>query len=158
MRRRIALTVALAISLFSVGVMSSDSSVKGQQSPQQRFRADTGFVTLGENQVLRFSTALDINILGIYTGSVWQINYIPGNCQGGVCKHASANPNPVGSVQLMPGEAASIDLSPIPGASGVRAVMVGNRRNVIATAAIINTLTGETVSHIIVANTDGDIH
>ena len=158
MGRRIALAVALAISLFSVGVMSSDSTVKGQQSPQPRFRADTGFVTLGANQVLRVAFGWDLNNDGIYAGSVGQLNYVPGNCQGAVCKHASANPNPVVSVQLMPGEAVSIDFSPIPGASGVRAVMLGNRRNVSASAAIINTLTGETVSHIIMANTEGDFH
>jgi hypothetical protein len=35
---------------------------------------------------------------------------------------------------------------------------LSNHRSVRATATIINTITGETTSHIIVANTDGDIH
>ena len=157
MRLKITLTIALTVVLISTAAVCFESTAKGQQE-RHRFRDDTGFVTLGANQVLRVTFGWDLNNDGIYAGSVGQLNYVQGNCQGAVCKHASANPNPVGSVQLMPGEAASIDLSAIPGASGVRAIMLGNRRNVSATAAIINTLTGETVSHIIMANTEGDFH
>ena len=56
---------------------------------------------------------------------------------------------------LKPGEAASLDLAQS-GFKGVRIVVQSNRRNVQATAMIIDTVTGETTSHIIIANTEGD--
>jgi hypothetical protein len=42
------------------------------------------------------------------------------------------------------------------GFNGVRIMVQSNSRNVRATAMIINTVTGETTSHIIIANTEGD--
>ena len=53
------------------------------------------------------------------------------------------------------GEAVSFDLV---ATTYGRGIVSSNRRDAVVTAAIINTLTGETTSHIIMANTDGDFH
>jgi hypothetical protein len=58
-------------------------------------------------------------------------------------------------IPLKSGEAATMDLAQA-GFNGVRIMVQSNSRNVRATAMIINTVTGETTSHIIIANTEGD--
>ena len=152
MKRKIILSIALILSVILVSMISSDSTTLAQQP--QRFTADTGVVTLGPNQVLRVTVATgDLN--GDDTASVrlrW-IEYTQGVCNsGGVCKHAVASQTTTNPITLMPGEAASLDLVATTFGRGI----VLSRRDVRATAAIINTLTGETVSHIIMANTEGD--
>ena len=155
MKRKIALSLALALSLFSLTVVSAGSTAQAQQ--RQRFRADTGFVTLGPSQVLRITVDRDTNHDGNILVRFSRSDYVQTTCSGNVCKHVETNSNPAGEPQeLEPNEAASMDIRLMPGSSGVRAVIVSNRRNVRATALIINTATGETTSHIIMANTEGD--
>ena len=156
MKRRIALSIALALSAVLVSLASSDSTVQAQQ--QQRFRADTGMVTLGPNQVLRMTVTTSIDpdndrpiIIGIA-----QIDYVQTNCTAGACKHGPVNPNPVAERYDVIIDFISKDNPQKPGSSGVRGIVFSNSRNVRVTAAIINTITGETTSHIIMANTEGD--
>lgn len=150
MKHRIVLSIALAVSVVLVSMTSSDSAATAERP--RRFRADTGLVTLGPNQVLRVTAgtlSFDPNMDPL-TVRLSGIQYVQGNCNGGVCKHASANSNPVVvSLDLMPGEAASMDITPMPNSSGVRGVIWSNRRNVVVTATIINTVTGETTSQIV---------
>jgi hypothetical protein len=156
MKRRITLSIALALSVISLVLLSSDSTAQAQ--PRPRFRADTGVVMLGPNQALRVTATAAVDGADFLTIRFRRMQYGQGACNGGVCKLASVTDLIIDPFTLMAGEAASMDITPLAGASGVRVVVQSNRRNVIATAAIINTITGETVSHIIVANTEGDIH
>ena len=153
MKRRITLSIALVMSVVFTSLMSSDSTAQAQQ--RQRCTADTGVITLGPNQKLRVVvTGMGGN--DTITVRFRRMQYAQGACNGGVCKLASVTDLIIDPVTLMPGEAASMDITPMPGASGVRAGVVSNRRNVRATAMIVDTVTGETTSHIIMANTEGD--
>jgi hypothetical protein len=154
MKRRLTLSTALALSVLSLALVSSDSTAQAQQ--QVRFRADTGIVTLGPNQVLRVTvTAVDGSDFLLVRFRRTQ--YAQGACNNGACKLASVTDLILDPFTLMAGEAAYIDI-PQGGFAGVRGVVQSNRRNMRATATIINTVTGETTSHIIMANTEGDFH
>ena len=153
MKRRIALTMALALGCLLVSLTSSDSTARAQQ--QAKFRADTGIVTLGPNQVLRVIATGETDGADFVTLRFRRIQYAKGTCNGGVCKLGSVTDLIIDPIALMPGEATSMDLSQN-GFDGARIMVQANRRNVRATAMIINTVTGETTSHIIMANTEGD--
>jgi hypothetical protein len=56
---------------------------------------------------------------------------------------------------LAAGEAISLELV---ATTYGRGIVTSNRRDMRVTASIINTTTGETASHIIMANTEGDFH
>jgi hypothetical protein len=151
MKRRIALSIALALGVLLVSLASSDSTARAQK--QARFSADTGIVTLGPNQVLRVTAVVDgADFLAL---RFRRMQYAQGTCAGEVCKLASVTDLILDPVTVMAGQAASMNLTQ-DGFNGVRIVVQSNRRNVRATATVINTVTGETTSHIIMANTEGD--
>ena len=156
MHRRIALSIALALSVALLSLMSSGSTAQAQQ--QIRFRADTGLFTLGQNQVLRLTAVFDFNNDGDVAGADFarvrfrRMKYVEADNVYQVAAQDVTDP-----VTLRPGEAASIVTDNVdPDEFLGRVVVESNRRNVRATATIINTLTGETASHIIMANTEGD--
>lgn len=154
MKRKITLIMALALAGLLVSLTNSDSTALAQQ--QARFRADTGIVTLGPNQVLRVTaTNADVDGNDFLAVRFRRIQYQQGTCDGEVCKLGSVTDLIIDPISLMPGQAASMSLSQ-GGFSGVRIMVQANRRNVRATATIVNTVTGETTSHIIMANTEGD--
>ena len=151
MKRRIILSIALALSIVLVSLTSSDSTVGAQQI--RRVRADSGVVKLGANQMLRVTAAWDLDNDGQAFVRFTGIEYAQGACNDGICKHSVSsiyNNNPTA---LMPGEAASYSFGE---SQAVRASVTSDRRNVRVTAAIIDTVTGETVTQIIMANTEGD--
>lgn len=156
MKRRIAVSIALALSVVFVLLSSSDSTTHAQQ--RVRFRADTGVVKLGLNQVLRVTVVGDYNGDGDIRVRFRRIDYAQGPCNGGVCKLGSVTDLVIDPFMLMPGEAASIVADNVAPDASTRVIVESNRRNVRATASIINTQTGETTSHIIIANTEGDFH
>lgn len=147
MKRRIILSIALALSVVLVSLMSSDSRVEAQQ--QQRFRADSGIITLGPNQILRVTVmgALDLNDLYF---RVNRQSYTQGTCDsGGVCKHTIASQTTSNPIMLMPGEAALFDIpaSFLGGVFiGVRGVVLSNSRNVRVTGIVFDTSTQRVVS------------
>ena len=142
MKRTITLSIALVVSVILVSLTSFDSSAQ----PQQRLRctADTGVVTLGPNQKLRVVvTGMGGN--DALTVRFRRMQYAQGACNGGVCKLSSVTDLILDPVTLMAGEAAFTDITQ-DGFAGVRAVVRSNLRNVRVTAAIIDTVTGETTS------------
>jgi hypothetical protein len=155
MKRKIILTMALSLGSLLVSLTSSDSTAWAQQ--RSKFRADTGVVALGPNEVLRVTVDSDGDTDGadFVTLRFRRMQYAQGACAGGVCKLASVTDLIIDPVTLMPGGAASMDLTE-DGFNGVRITVQANRRNVRATAMIVNTVTGETTTHIIMANTEGD--
>jgi hypothetical protein len=164
MTRRITLTIALALSVVFLSLMSSDSTAVAQQ--RMKFRADTGLVKLGRNQVLRLDVTFDRDVNNNIADEARAlvrfstVKYVQGGCNSdGVCKHITAGSVTSGPYTLASGEAASIVTDNVdPDEFLGRVVVVSNRRNMRATATIISTVTGETTSHIIIANTEGDVH
>jgi hypothetical protein len=158
MKRKITLSLALTLSVVVLSLMSSDSSANAQQPPQ-RFRADTGLIIPGPH-ILRITVAAGSGNDKVTLVRFGRMEYMQGTCDsGGVCKHAVSSQTLTNRIMLAPGEAAIFDLTD--GTSntllGVRGVVESNRPNVTVTFQIIS-LTGEVTSHIIVANTEGDIH
>lgn len=151
MKRSIACSVALAVSMILLSLASSDSPSQAQQ--RRLFQWDTGVVSLGPNQVLRLTG--DWNGDGDTTVGFREIKYGQGACDGAVCKLITISTTTSGPHKLADGEAISLDL--ITTTYG-RGIVTSNRRDGRVTASIINTTTGETTSHIIMANTEGDFH
>ena len=151
MKRSIALAVALVVSGILLSLASSDSVSQAQQ--RRLFRWDTGVVSLGPNQVLRLVGDWDGD--GDTSIGFREIKYGQGACNGTVCKLIILSTTTSGPHTVASGEAISLNLV---ATTYGRGIVTSNRQNVRVTASIINTTTGETTSHIIVANTDGDIH
>ena len=151
MKRSIALAIALAVSLILLSLATSDSVSQAQQ--RRLFQWDTGVVSLGPNQVLRL--AGDWNGDGDTTVGFREIRYGQGACNGAVCKLVIISTTTSRPHIVPPGEAISLNLV---ATTYGRGIVTSNRRDVQVTASIINTTTGETTFHIIMANTEGDFH
>jgi len=139
MKRRITLSIALALSIISVTLMSSDRTAQAQS--QVSFFADTGVIKLGPNQILRIT-------LESSTGDILikfrRFGYEQAICSGdGICRLTVVSQTTSNPIMLMPGEAASMDLAPMPNSSGVRGVVLSNRREIKVNAMIVNTATGQ---------------
>ena len=152
MKRSIASAIMLAVTVILLLLVSSDSSTQAQLRGKL-FHWDTGVVALGPNQVLRLTG--DWNGDGDTTVGFREIKYGQGACDGAVCKLIAIGTTTSGPLNVAAGEAISLEL--VAGTYG-RGIVTSNRRDVRVTASIINTTTGETTSHIIMANTEGDFH
>ncbi len=150
--KTIAWAVALAVSMILLSLASFDSVTQAQQRGRL-FQWDTGVVSQGPNQVLRITG--DWNGDGDTTVGFREIKYGQGTCNGTVCTLVTISTMTSGPHKLADGEAISLEL--IATTYG-RGIVTSNRRNMRVTASIINTTTGETTSHIIMANTEGDFH
>ena len=165
MKRGIILSIALVATVASAMFLSYDSSAQGQQ--RRRFSFDTGVVTLGPHQSLRmglygdYNSDGDVDAADYITARLRRMEYIE---QGNIYRiDAQSTPPPV---SLGNGEAAIFDVTD--GSSNtirigrgiVSGFIVGPdvRGNVRATATIINTLTGETVSHTILGYRETDFN
>lgn len=154
MIRNIAMALA-ALSLVLVSLWSSNSPVRAQQT-RRILTFDTGVVTLGPNQILRLTVASgDFNNDGDTTVGFRAIKYSQGACGVGVCQLVNAGVTATGPLTLAAGEAVSLELV---ATTYGRGIVSSNRKDVRVTASIVNTVTGETTSHIIMANTEGDFH
>ena len=152
MKRCIASIITLAASAGLLLLTSSDSTTQAQLRGKL-FHWDTGVVALGPNQVLRIVG--DWNGDGDTTIGFREIKYGQGACNGAVCKLVVIGTTTSAPQNVPAGEAIALDL--IATTYG-RGILTSNRRDLRVTASIINTTTGETTSHIIMANTEGDFH
>jgi len=130
------------------------------QQPPTRFRADTGGVTPGLGQILRITIGAGNGTDRLTARFAW-MKYMPAACNNdGVCRHQVVSQGATSPVTLDPGEAASFDVQGT--GAGARVIIRVDTANqpaagrVRATAEIINLATGEVVSHVIMANTEGD--
>jgi hypothetical protein len=155
MKRSIGLTVAFSVTVILLLLASSDSTTKAQQ--RRLFRWDTGVVKLGPNQALRLFG--DSNADGVVDAADYVVfkatKYGEGACNGSVCKLIVLSSTQTNRQRLVTGEAISMELL---ATTYGRGIVTSNRRDLRVTAAIIDTTTGGTVSHIIMANTEGDFH
>ena len=161
MKRRIALSIAFTLSVVLVSLASSASTAQAQPGKRNVVVADTGIVYLAQYQVLRLTLMGDSTGDGIVDAADYvlfrRMEYGQETCgSDGICKLVVTSQTATNTIRLRPGEAVFYTNNPGGGLFGVRIVALSNRRGVRATATIINTITGETTSHIIVANTDGD--
>lgn len=152
MKRSIALAVALAVSVILLSLVSSDSATQAQQRGKL-FHWDTGVVSLGPNQVLRLTG--DWNGDGDTTVGFRSLKYGQTACNGTACKLSIVEATTSGPHTLASGEAISLELV---ATTYGRGTVTSNRPNLHVTASIVNTTTGETTCHIIMANTEGDFH
>ncbi|HKP69292.1 MAG TPA: hypothetical protein VJV05_08410 [Pyrinomonadaceae bacterium] len=162
MKQKLTLLVALALGIALVSLVSWEWTVGAE--PPQRFVFDTGLTKVGTGQLLRVSVAAgDFDGDGSVSGTdfvVRRFQYGQGPCTAdGVCRQGIESQSVSDPMRLMPGQGASIVVDPSdPTGNTVRAMVVSNKRSSRVSASIIDTVTGKTVSQIIVANTDGDIH
>jgi hypothetical protein len=130
MKRRIALSIALVVSVVLVSLASSDSTAQAQQGIRRV--ADTGIVSLGPNQELRLTVMGDFNADGQVDAADYvlfrRMEYGQETCNSdGVCKLVVTSQTTTNPIRLRPGEAVSFTC--IPGSVfGVRVVVESNRR------------------------------
>jgi hypothetical protein len=157
MKRRIILSVAFTLSVVLISLTRSDST---RAEPPATFMAvaDTGVVKLGADQELRITG--DWNGDGTVGLRFRWMEYMQGPCNGGVCQLTVSSQNISAPMALMPGEALSVAVDPsdTSGNTYARGVVLSSNKNVIVTAEIIDITTGKVISHIIMANTEGDFH
>jgi len=155
MNYRIKVSIALTlITLLSAAMLAPTTSAQ----QRKRFRADTGVVTLGMGQVLRITLSSeafeDQNV--IRPRFVW-MRYGPMVCNTeGVCRQMVQSQGATTPVIINQTESASFDLAG-PGSVRVEVLADYNGNGIVDAAdlMIINSATGETVSHVIMANTSG---
>ena len=135
------LTLALLISLVSL-----PTTARGQRP--QRFKADTGFVSLSQGQVLRVSVSVDPTVDTPARVRFGWMKYIAAGCNNdGVCRHSVASQDATAPATLSAGEAASFDVQGT--GAGARVIVFSSSRDVRVTAQIINP-NGEVVSFLII--------
>jgi hypothetical protein len=144
MKRKITLSIALALSIILVSLTGSDSNVGAQN--QTRFAADTGMITLGPNQTLRVAIKSPRDSASGQATGFKRIEYAQqGVCSGGVCKHEISSQTASGPVTLAPNEALTVDLEWSANVSGSR-IVVSSGRDLQVNAMIIDAATGKVVS------------
>ncbi len=148
MKHRITLSIALVLSIALLSLMSSDSTVKAERL--RTYSADTGVVTLGPGQILRITVAPQAGRpTDSFSLNFVKIEYDPSTCNDdGVCIHTVTSRTTTDPVRLMPGESASIDITPTPNSSAVRSVVTVDSPDVQVNAFIIDIDTGAIVSHV----------
>ena len=144
MYRRIALTIALAVGVLSLSLVSSASTARVQK--QNKFAWDTGVVMLGPDQVLRLSIVFDDGT-GPHIVRFRRIEYTPGTCDGGVCAHQVASDTTSAPVTLAAGEAASVNILGTTYGGNGRGIVLSNSKDVRVNALVIDTATGKVVSN-----------
>ena len=144
MKRKIILSIALVLSVAMLSLMKSDSTAQAQTTATT---IPVGFITIGENHILRLTVNAGAGNDTV-TVRFREQEYMPTGCNGGVCKYAVSSQEMSPPITLMPGEAASFDfrrcVSPICG--GVRGAVLSNSRNVQVNVLIIDRTTGEVVA------------
>ena len=142
MKRKITLSIAIALSIALMALIASDSTVNAE--PPQRFTFDTGVVTLGANQILQVTAISGQGFGDPIPTEFRQRNYMPTACDGGVCKYAVSSQTASAPLLLAPNEAAAFTC--IPGSVTVRAIVLTNNKNVRVNASIIDSITGKIVT------------
>jgi len=142
MKRRITFSIALALSLIFLTLVSSHYETRAQR--QQRFAVDTGVINLGPNQALRLTIVGPVAVVNPdhHILEFRRMTYTENNCSGSVCKQNVASVWNSGAVTLMPGEASSATFA----GGTVRGIILIDSPNLQVNALIIDSATGQTMS------------
>ena len=144
MKRKITLSLALLLSVVLVSLMSSDRTAQAQN--QIKIVADTGVITLGQNQTLRVAIhSPRDSASGLPTG-FRRIEYTQGACGDGICKHEISSQTASPPVLLNPNEALTVDLDWSANVSGTRIIVLSSSQDVQVNVLIIDNATGEILS------------
>lgn len=151
MNHRITLSITMAICLLA-SMLCLPGSARAQQS--RKLRADTGVVTLGTNQVLRITVNGQSGNDTILVQFAWT-KYAPAGCNNdGVCRHTVQSQGVTTPVTINGAEAASFDMQ---GTGGdVRLSVRVKGTGVNGDEQLINTVTGETHSNVVIWFVEGD--
>jgi hypothetical protein len=143
MKHKTTLSMAIALSVLMLSLMTSDSRANVETS--HGWVADSGMVTLGPNQSLRITvtpTTLRNRTLRVSFNA--QTTTV--TCGGGVCTHTVTTETTTVPVTLMPGQAASYDIDQPAGASAVRGRVFADSPEMQVNGLFVDTLTGMTTS------------
>ena len=152
MKRKMTFSLTLTLTLL-LSLVSLPLTGQGQQPPG-RFSGDTGVVFPVMGQILRVTVAKIDGNDRARVRFAWT-KYMAAGCNNdGVCGH-NAVAHGITSPAVLPDDSAlSFDVQGT--GAGVRVMIRVDTSNVEATAQTINTLTGEVISQVIMANTEGD--
>jgi hypothetical protein len=139
MKRRITLSIALALSIVVLSLMSWEPTVNAAAA--RRYFADSGMVTLGPNQLFRVTVANTSSQRSLTVTFTAQFTSV--NCVGGVCTHTVASQTTTSPVTLAPGQAASHDIIQPPSAAALRAIVAANSPDMQVNGLIIDATTGQ---------------
>jgi hypothetical protein len=146
MDRRITLSIALALSIVLISLMTSDSTANAQ--PPQRFRFATGVIKPGLGQTLRvFVAAGDVYGDNVRVRFHWT-RYMAAGCSGmpAVCRHTVASQGST-PVTTLGNDALSFEIDAASNGDLNTAIEVeSNRKDVQVNAMIIDSATGEIVT------------
>ena len=149
MKRRITLSIALTFSVL-VSLVSLPATAHATPPPQ-RFRADSGVVTLGPDQKLRVTVAAgDINGDNAIQVRFRWMQYAEQTCSGmpAVCRHMVVSQSVTPAEALGPEDALSLDLNGagIGGTGAVRVVVESNSPNTRILGIVFDTSTQRIVA------------
>lgn len=152
--KRQSVSSMLMLVILVASVLYAPFTVRAQPRPN-RFRGDTGVITLGLGQVLRITLSSEAFEDNAFVTRFNWTKYMPGVCNTeGVCRHVVQSEGSTAPVNVGPHQVASYEIQGT--GNGVRLEVRVNTADVIADAQIINSSTGEVTSHVIMANTEGD--
>ena len=148
MKRRIILSIALALSVISVLIMSSDSSVEAQNP--LRYSAGTGVITLapGEKLSVVIVTGEEDNVFAF---RFRRTRYEKTDCADGVCRYVVESQTTTPAMISAPNQSSKLDLlgNQI-GTDGAGSIEVlSSTRNARVTVQISDAVTGQTKSVLI---------
>jgi hypothetical protein len=154
MKKRTSIPLSIVI-LLSLAAFTAT----GQNTSKKSVMADTGVVFLGTGQVLRI-TVNGASGNDTITLRLSQTQYAstPGCMPRTMCPLETSSQTTSPPFTQLPGKASVTDLVLDPFNTAVRAAVFSNRPSVTVAAQIINSLTGEVISRVIMANTEGDFH
>ena len=142
MKTGISLSLAVAV-LAGLFAYKSDSTAGA--APPQRYTFDTGYLTPGENQLVRITVALgDTGTHDVGQVRLRSIQATQGSCSDGICAHSVSSQTTSDPLTLTPNGGFSMDIYSASPGQGVRGVVLSDNGNLQVNALIVNTVTGET--------------
>ena len=148
MKRKITFSIALALSIISILLMTSYSSVEAQN--QLRYSAGTGFVTLGENQNL----SLTVNGASGNDAIAYRFRrtvYVKTNCIDGLCRYVTESQTTSGQMLSAPNQSSKLDLmgNQIGTDRAVKIEVLSSSPKPVVTMQLTDAVTGEVQSVLI---------
>jgi hypothetical protein len=148
MKRRIAMSIALALSTISVLLLTSPSSAQAQNN--LRFSAGTGVVTLtpGENMSITIATGAGDDAIAF---RFRRMRYVKTDCVEGVCRYVVESQTTTPVMLSAPNQSSKLDfMGSQMGTDGAGSIeVVSSSRNARVTMQITDALTGQTKSILI---------
>ena len=157
MKRKITLSIALALSIISVLLMSSDSSVEAQQGQTMRgtYTYGTGVIALPPSQNLSLAVAGgDTNGDGRIDNNDYivvrfrQTRYVKTGCESGVCRYVVESQTTSPEMLSAPNQSSKLDVmgNQIGPDRAVSIEVLSSSKNAPVTMQLTDALTGQTQS------------